>query len=148
MKTIDSGTISKETAPIQAVLDTMITAQEEGDLKTFSECFAKDENTLNIGADLDEIWYGWEDYYEWMSTAIRNKPDYTISSKNTRIQLSKDQNVAWYSQLLDTCFETKGEPFRLEGFRHTGVLEKRDGTWRIVQSHISVPDNAHPEVIE
>ncbi|MBS2212443.1 nuclear transport factor 2 family protein [Carboxylicivirga mesophila] len=144
METINAKTVSPEITPIKKVLDTLLIAQEEGNLEQFSKCFAQDENTLNIGTDLDEIWYGWYAFYEWMTQAIKTKPDYTIAAKDTRIQLSQCKEVAWYSQLLDTCFETKGEPFRLEGFRHTGVLEKRDGNWLIVQSHISVPDNTLP----
>ncbi|WP_439183468.1 nuclear transport factor 2 family protein [Carboxylicivirga taeanensis] len=143
MKTFNTKPTTNEITPIKTVLDTLITSQENGNLQEFCNCFAQDEHTMNIGTDIDEIWYGWTDFYEWMTHAIHNKPDYTISAKDTRIQLSNDKNVAWYSQLLDTCFETKGEPFRLEGFRHTGVLEKRNGQWLIVQSHISVPDNSY-----
>lgn len=141
METIQNSTINTEIVPIIAVLDKLIKSQEEGDLATFSSCFAKDEQTVNIGTDLDEIWYGWNAFYDWMRSAITNKPDYSIASKDTRIHISKNKDIAWYSQLLDTCFETKGEPFRLEGFRHTGVLECRKNHWLIVQSHISVPDN-------
>ncbi|MCU4155721.1 nuclear transport factor 2 family protein [Carboxylicivirga sp. A043] len=147
METIHDSTINTETVPILAVLDKLIKSQEKGDLQEFSTCFAQDDKTVNIGTDLDEIWYGWQAFYDWMTTAIVNKPDYTIASKDTRIQLSQNKDVAWYSQLLDTCFETKGEPFRLEGFRHTGVLEKRDNKWLIVQSHISIPDNTLPNLI-
>lgn len=131
---------NSHTEPIEAVLKKLIQSQEEGDLNAFSSCFARDKNTINIGTDLDEIWHGWDDFYEWMKYAIANKPDYKITDINTMVFLSNSNDVAWYSQLLDTCFETKGEPFRIEGFRHTGVLEKRDGKWLIVQSHISVPD--------
>ncbi|MCT4648288.1 MAG: nuclear transport factor 2 family protein [Carboxylicivirga sp.] len=142
METINSIGIDKKTAPILDVLDQLIKAQEKGDLKTFSSCFAQDENTVNIGTDLDEIWYNWGSFYDWMQSAIHNRSDYSITSKDTRIQLSKSEDVAWYSQLLDTCLETKGEPFSIEGFRHTGVLEKRNDQWLIVQSHISIPFNA------
>lgn len=144
MKTINTKTASPEINPIKKVLDTVLIAQEEGNLELFSQCFAQDEDTLNIGTDIDEIWYGWQAFQEWMTQAIKTKPDYSIAAKDTRIQLSQSKEVAWYSQLLDTCLETKGEPFRLEGFRHTGVLEKRNERWLIVQSHISVPDNTLP----
>ncbi len=146
METINTKTVSPEIAPVKAILDKLLIAQEKGNLEEFSSCFAQDENTLNIGTNIDEIWYGWNDFYEWMTQSIQSQPDYTIAAKDTRIQLSQCKEVAWYSQLLDTCFETKGETFRPEGFRHTGVLEKRDGKWLIVQSHISVPDNVFPPI--
>jgi len=144
MDTLNNTTLDTSTAPVKAVLNELLRAQEDGDIKAFSKCFAQDKNTINIGTDIDEIWIGWEDFYNWMKDAILHKLDYTISEKNTRIFIGKNNDVAWYSQLLDTCFETKSEPVRIEGFRHTGVLEKRDNKWLIVQSHISVPDNAFP----
>ena len=142
MSNSDDNNKNNNTEPIQAVLKKLIKSQENSDLESFSSCFAQDENTINIGTDLDEIWHGWEGFYYWMKHAIMNKSDYKITDINTKIFLSKGKDVAWYSQLLDTCFETKGEPFRIEGFRHSGVMEKRDGKWLIVQSHISVPDHS------
>jgi hypothetical protein len=143
METFNTKTIDSATAPVKEVLDQLLIAQENGLLSDFSACFAHDDNTVNIGTDMDEIWYGWHDFYEWMRQAISTKHNHSITAKDTRIQMSHNKDVAWYSQLLDTCFETKGESFRLEGFRHTGVLEKRNGKWLIVQSHISVPDTIH-----
>ncbi len=146
METISTKSIDKTTTPIKEVLDQLLIAQEKGSLSDFSACFAHDDNIVNIGTEIDEIWYGWDEFYSWMSQVIKFKPDYSITSKDTRIQLNSNQDVAWYSQLLDTCFETKGEPFRIEGFRHTGVLEKRNNKWLIVQSHISVPENSHSPI--
>lgn len=146
METINNINVSNATAPVKSLLDNLIKSQESSDIQLFAKCFAHDENTTNIGTDLDEIWYGWNAFNKWMTTAFQNKPNYTIAAKDTRIQMGKNGDIAWYSQLLDTCIETKGEPFRLEGFRHTGVVEKRDHKWLIVQSHISIPDNTSHDV--
>lgn len=37
---------------------------------------------------------------------------------------------------------TKGIAKRFEGIRFTGVLEKIEGNWYIVQSHMSIPYNS------
>lgn len=133
----DSGKVAK----IKDTLSMMLRAQEEGDLTTFASSFAHDNDMINIGTDLDEIWHNWSSFYTWMESAIIDRKGYTITEKDTHVKLSQSGDVAWYSQLLDTCFETKGEPFNLEGFRHTGVMEKRNKKWVIVQSHISAPYN-------
>lgn len=130
---------SQRIAEIEAVLSKLLRSQEKGDIDDFADCFARDEDFVTIGTDIDEIWYDWATFFSWMKSAITKWKGYTITEKNTRITLSQDGRVAWYSQLMDTCFETKGEPVRLEGFRHTGVLEKRNGKWLIVQSHVSIP---------
>ncbi|MCU4175948.1 nuclear transport factor 2 family protein [Carboxylicivirga sp. N1Y90] len=140
METLDLRIQNKvKVAPIKAVLDQMLKAQESKDLEAFTMSFSQDTDIVHFGTDIDEIWYNWSSFYEWMAEAIKTKTDLTITEKNTRIRLNATENTAWYSQLLDTCFETKGEPTRIEGFRHTGVLEKRDNKWLIVQSHMSIP---------
>ncbi|MBI9063519.1 MAG: nuclear transport factor 2 family protein [Marinilabiliaceae bacterium] len=130
---------SQRIAEIESVLNKLLRSQEKGDINDFADCFAQDENFVTIGTDIDEIWYDWPTFFSWMKSAITKWQGYSITEKNTRITMSNNGQVAWYSQLMDTCFETKGEPVRLEGFRHTGVVEYRNGKWLIVQSHISIP---------
>jgi len=145
MKKQNTTSGPRATAPIQAVLNELLRTQESADIEGFSKCFAQDESTINIGTDIDEIWIGWQAFYNWMKEAIQHELDYTILEKDTRIFIAKSNDVAWYSQLLDTSFETKSDPLRIEGFRHTGVMEKRGDSWLIVQSHISVPDKSCPQ---
>ena len=54
-----------------------------------------------------------------------------------RMNLSETGTVAWFSALLDDFGEWQGEPVGWEDARWTGVLEKRDGRWVIVQMHFS-----------
>lgn len=57
--------------------------------------------------------------------------------KNLRIDLSRGGDVAWWSALLDDFGEFKGRPTAWVNTRWTGVLEKREGRWVIVQMHFS-----------
>ncbi|TRX70273.1 nuclear transport factor 2 family protein [Carboxylicivirga sp. M1479] len=141
MKTFSNFKANKDIKPIKDVLDTLVIAQESGDINAFSKCFYKGNNITNIGTDIDEIWHDWESFYSSIKPALSSNSNYTIATKDTHINLSKNKDVAWYYQLLDTSIETKGEQQRLEGFRHTGVLEKINNSWQIVQSHVSLPDN-------
>jgi ketosteroid isomerase-like protein len=59
------------------------------------------------------------------------------SIRDLRINLSRDGDVAWYSAMLDDFGEYNGKPYAWRNTRWTGVLEKRDGTWVIVQMHFS-----------
>ncbi|MBP8790344.1 MAG: nuclear transport factor 2 family protein [Breznakibacter sp.] len=123
----------------KALLTQLVKSQEEGDLSLFESCFLHTEELVNIGTDLDEIWYGWDDFSRFMKNAITERKGHKIQELDTRIVVDEGGTTAWYSQLIDTCIETKSEPFRLEGFRHTGVMIFRNGQWRIAQSHISAP---------
>lgn len=54
-----------------------------------------------------------------------------------RVNLSRSGTVAWYSAKLDDFAEWQGQPVGWENARWTGVLEKREDRWRIVQMHFS-----------
>lgn len=57
--------------------------------------------------------------------------------RDLRCQLSRDGQVAWWSAILDDCFTWDGQPGCWQDTRWTGVLERRDGRWVIVQMHFS-----------
>jgi ketosteroid isomerase-like protein len=59
--------------------------------------------------------------------------------KNLRVKLSRTGDVAWYDCLLDDFGEWDGQPVGWENVRWTGILEKRDGQWTLVQMHFSFP---------
>lgn len=59
------------------------------------------------------------------------------SIRDMRIDISKSGDVAWYSAILDDFGEWNGKPTAWRNTRWTGVLERRDGKWVIVQMHFS-----------
>jgi len=59
--------------------------------------------------------------------------------EDLRVHLSRAGDVAWFSTLLEDCAAVGDRPARCFTTRYTGVLEKRDGRWLIVQAHFSLP---------
>ena len=57
--------------------------------------------------------------------------------RDLQINVSRSGDAAWYHARLDDFNEWKGQPANWEDVRWTGVLEKRDGRWVIVQMHFS-----------
>ena len=57
--------------------------------------------------------------------------------RDLNIQVSRSGTVAWWYCILDDINEWKGQPANWENTRWTGVTEKRDGNWVIVQQHFS-----------
>ena len=55
------------------------------------------------------------------------------------IRVHSSGAVAWFSEVGDWAVTLAGEAVSLEGMRLTGVLEKREGSWVLVQFHASVP---------
>ena len=62
--------------------------------------------------------------------------------RDLRIVFSRSGDVAWYSCHLDDCGSFKGKESCLKDVFQTGVLEKRDGQWVIVQMHFSFATDA------
>ncbi len=60
--------------------------------------------------------------------------------KDLAVNLSETGTVAWFHAYLDDHGEWKGKPSSWINARWTGVLEKRDGKWVIVQMHFSFPE--------
>jgi ketosteroid isomerase-like protein len=57
--------------------------------------------------------------------------------RDLKISVSGSGTVSWFSCILDDINEWKGQPASWVNTRWTGVLEKRKGTWVIVQMHFS-----------
>jgi ketosteroid isomerase-like protein len=108
----------------KALLDRCLT--QDGDLLIYSP-FGVEPNigTAHIETAWRESW-GTEDF-----KAIR------FEMKDLRISFSQSGDVAWYAAVIDDEGEWKGEPVGWIDTRWTGVLEKRDGRWVIVQQHFS-----------
>lgn len=111
------------------------------DIDLLYSVIANDENYIEVDPN-DKIVKGFQDFKKsesfWMNDdfkAIR----YEI--RDLKIDFSHSGNVAWYFCMLDDINEWKGKPANWENTRWTGVLEKRDGTWVIVQMHFSFPCN-------
>jgi hypothetical protein len=124
---------------VKEVLNRLIKAEETGDIGMFAACFAHDESLVHFGTDADELWYNWNDFLDFAETQLKKRKGTAINFKDTTVHHNAAGDTAWYSQLVDRCPETKGDDVSIEGFRHTGVMEKRNGKWVIVQSHISLP---------
>jgi ketosteroid isomerase-like protein len=77
--------------------------------------------------------------FEQNSQVYRN-PDFKYvrhEIKDLTINLSRSGNVAWFYCILDDMNTWKGQPANWENTRWTGVLEKRDDRWVIMQQHFS-----------
>jgi len=126
---------------VKQVLNSLLKSQEQGDVETFANCFEHDASVVHIGTDIDEFFTSWREYFHWVDDVLLSRKGHEINAKDTRIRVSTNGQTAWYSQLIDTCYETRDEITRIEGFRHTGVLINTDKGWKIVQSHVSAPLN-------
>ena len=98
---------------------------------------ANDPDFLEVHPD-GRVVAGFEDFRK--AEAFWGSPDFKAvryEIRDLRIRLSKSGDVAWFYGLLDDINEWKGRPANWENTRWTGVLEKRDSRWVMVQQHFS-----------
>jgi hypothetical protein len=106
---------------------------------------ARLESILSQGEDLfmfqptwDATVVGWESLVRafdlWMDPRFRATH---FDVRDLRISFSRSGDVAWFSAILDDFGEWDGTPVGWKDTRWTGVLERRDGDWIIVQMHFS-----------
>jgi len=60
-----------------------------------------------------------------------------LDVRDLQVSFSRGGDVAWFSAVLDDCFAWDGTPGCWNDTRWTGVLERREGRWVIVQMHFS-----------
>ena len=130
--------VEQEKAEIEKVIDNSIGWAMTKDLDLLYNSLAHDSSFFIYHHDSRSTVVGFEIFKKasdfWMS------PDFKATHYkiwDLRIHLSRSGDVAWYSCMLEDCAEIKGVPGCWKDTRWTGVLEKRDSKWVIVQMHFS-----------
>jgi ketosteroid isomerase-like protein len=126
-----------EKAKIAQTVSSVIGWAKTKDLDLFFSVIAHDEDYLSVTPGKSVI-KRFEDVKQnipfWMS------PDFKYvrhELKDLEITFAKCGEVAWFYCVLDDINTYKGEPASWENARWTGVVEKRDGRWVVVQQHFS-----------
>lgn len=100
---------------------------------------SNDSGYLEI-SPADRITRGFKQFRE--NEAFWRSPDFRAVGYEIRdlvIDISDKGDAAWFFCFLDDMNEWKGQPLNWMNTRWTGVLEKREGRWVIVQMHFSFP---------
>jgi ketosteroid isomerase-like protein len=129
--------IQQEKQKVVQVINSVISWAKNKDINLLYSIIANDTSFIEVHPE-EKVVRGFEDFKKaekfWMNPdfkAIR----YEI--KDLSINFSNSGDVAWFFCMLDDINEWKGRPANWENTRWTGVLEKRDGKWVIVQQHFS-----------
>ena len=131
--------IEAEKAKVKSVVDQFAQVWETEDLELLSRIMAHDADMVIYGTDAPEHWVGWEPFKASVAEMFTALENIKITVKERDIKVHPSGNVAWFSQVWDWDLVVGGKPVHSEGQRFTGVLEKRNGNWVIVQFHNSVP---------
>jgi hypothetical protein len=128
-----------ERAAVEKVIVDSISWALTKDRALQESTMAKDENLFYFWTDSDAGVRGWDAHVKlfdlWMGPRFKAT---RTEVRDLHITFSRAGDVAWYWCYLDDLGEWDGQPVGEENIRWTGVLERRDGKWLIVQMHASL----------
>lgn len=133
---IDSET---EKSDVKEAVNQLYQSFEDRDIDLMSEVMAHDESMLSFGTGISDLHKSWT---EWRKNHIAQFEAFDkakINSKTMNVYLSQNSNVAWFADVSDWTLIIDNENIQMKDIRITGVLEKRNKAWKIVQIHASVP---------
>jgi ketosteroid isomerase-like protein len=131
--------VAAEKAQISKVLHNSIGWAATKDKALSFSCFAEDPELFWFSPRDDGTVHGFQAFVDLTEGFFMSDDFKAIryEIRDLHISLSRSGDVAWYHARLDDFNEWKGQPANWEDVRWTGVLEKRDGRWLIVQMHFS-----------
>lgn len=131
--------IQAEQTAAKKVVDEFQKAMETNDIKLMSRIMAHDTEMVNFGTDAAERWVGYDAFKKAVEEQFAAFENTKLSVKDQRIKVHRSGGAAWFSEVADWKMVVQGKPVSIQGTRITGVLEKRNGNWVIVQFHVSAP---------
>jgi ketosteroid isomerase-like protein len=131
--------VNDEKAIIEEVVTASIGWAKTKDTDRLYRCFAHDEDLFWFAPEASGTVRGFESFRETVENVFLNDAFRAVrfEIRDLKINLSRSGTVAWYSCFLDDENEWNGQPASWLNARWTGVLEKREGNWVIVQMHFS-----------
>ncbi|MCU0456535.1 MAG: nuclear transport factor 2 family protein [Bacteroidales bacterium] len=133
-ETID---IARERMLIEKTIRSSIGWAADKNLALLYNVISNDSSFLEVHPG-DKIVNGFREFRRseefWMS------PDFKAVKYeiwDLKISISQSGDAAWWFCMLNDMNTWKGEPANWENTRWTGVMEKVDGRWQIVQQHFS-----------
>ena len=99
---------------------------------------SKDEDMVTFGTDASERWDSWQELENSVALQFDAFDVISVERKNKSLKISNSGNTAWFSETVDWEFLSNGNTESVKDIRYTGVMEIRNGQWKIVQFHCSV----------
>lgn len=128
-----------EAGAARTVVDDFWRAISTQDLDLLSRAVAHDEGLVVFGTDAAERWIGASAFLSAEEQLMRAFDVESLERREETFQMHSRGGVAWFSTVIDLEINVDGEVANFRGLRTTGVLEKQDDAWVIVQAHTSVP---------
>jgi ketosteroid isomerase-like protein len=131
--------VAAEKAKVEKVIRASIEWAMNKDKDLLYRSFVNDSTLFYFSPDNGGTIRGFDQFKQLVEQIFMNPAFKAVGSefKDLDIHLSRSGDVAWYSCILNDRNTWNGQPSNWENVRWTGVLEKHNGNWVIVQMHFS-----------
>ena len=123
-------------AEIKALVEDVWKEYARKNLEACMSLWTSDPDLVAIGTGVDELRLGPEELRRGLRRDFEQAENIEITTEWLRI--SAAENVAWSAANVQLTATVNGETATLP-CRLTNVYEKRNGTWRIMLLHLSLP---------
>lgn len=124
---------------VRATIEAFFDAMNNQDLEAMQKLIPKSDQTVHVGTDKGEIWKGWEVLNKATKKQFEGLEYYKANIRDLTVNIAESKNIAWYFHKLDAEIKSRDTITRWKGARFTGVLQKIDGQWVMMQTHVSTP---------
>lgn len=136
---LGEASLNEEKAKVEMVLERYVIASEKQDIDLIRNIWAPDSDIIIFGTESSERLTGWSQIQDAFNDQFAQLEQPYLAVRDQVVNVNSTGTTAWFSEIISYSFIRGNKPYNLEGVRFTGVLEKRDSTWYIVQSHLSLP---------
>jgi hypothetical protein len=128
-----------EKALIEKVVSNSIGWALNKDKDLLYSCFAQDKDLFWFSPEANGTIHGFDNFTDLVENVFMSETFKAVGYeiRDMKINLSNSGEVAWYSCILDDRNIFSGQSAEWLNTRWTGVLERRNGNWLIVQMHFS-----------
>ncbi|PIU58019.1 MAG: hypothetical protein COS89_02570 [Deltaproteobacteria bacterium CG07_land_8_20_14_0_80_38_7] len=110
----------------------------EKNIDAIEDAILQSNDTIGIGTDENELWRGWAEIKSATERQLKAFSQINFKRGKTITNFSDDGTVAWFAEELSGKI-CSGKSEHTCHIRFTGILEKRNNKWEIVQFHRSIP---------
>ena len=132
------GAADRERTAVETAIRASIGWALAKDRPLLESVLVHDDRLFIFHPDAKSTVVGWDAFVKlfdfWMDPRFKAT---RFEVRDLRVTRARSGDVAWFSAILDDCGEWDAKPSCWLDTRWTGVLEKRDGAWRIAQMHFS-----------
>ena len=134
------GDLTSRRSEVSEVITQLLVAYETEDIGLLSRIVVQNDNIIFFGTGASEHYSGWDSWKSSQTEKWGMDQKIRITSTDLKVFIPENGHIAWFTDVEHWHLIGEEDSINANRVRVSGILEKRRGTWKIVQIHFSIPD--------